>query len=294
LAPAEKVPIRLGYAEMLRRPSFAQLAPRCEFPLIEGQGVRVGDPNLQATTADQIDLAGEYYFRKGSVFSVGYFYKDLEDTIGTETLFDNFCNPIAVGDLSGPACADGAPGVRVDTINWVNLPGGTIKGFEVALQHNFNWLPRPWNAFGVIANYAYQDGERDASVRVPLFLRDDGVEDAEFPLNFRGLSEESYNFTLYFEKPRNRLSGRLRYTYRDGFLIEESSDVSNTLPLYRDDRGQLNASLSYRLTDDFSLTFSGVNLTKEQSTERAVFLTGPLVRQRDADRRYAIGISGPL
>ncbi|MDB4450712.1 hypothetical protein N9121_00005, partial [Pseudomonadales bacterium] len=64
------------------------------------------------------------------------------------------------------------------------------------------------------------------------------------------------------------------------------------LPLYRDDRFQLNASMSYRLTDVFTLRFSGVNLTKEQSTERSSFTTGPIVRQRDADRRMSLGISG--
>lgn len=295
LQPQEKVQLRLGYAKILRRPSFAQVAPTFEFPLNEGQAVREGDPNLQPTTAEQIDFAVEYYFRKGSVFSVGYFYKDIEDTIGTESETDAICNPIAISD-SALNCGDdgsgGFAGVLVDTIKWVNLPGGKIEGFEVALQHNFNWLPRPYNGFGIIANYAYQDGERDTPVPTSAFLTNAGVAVDGLTLNFRGLSEESYNFTLYFERPRYRLSGRIRYTYRDGFLLEESSDVSNTLPLYRDDRGQLNASMSYRLDDTFTLTLSGVNITKEQGTERAAFLTGPLVRQRDADRRIALGIRG--
>ena len=294
--PVEDVQLRFGYARILRRPSFAQLAPTFEFPLNEGQAVIVGDPNLQPTTADQVDLGIEWYFRKGSVFSVGYFYKNLNRVIGTEfksrTAPDAPCNPIAVGDLTNPPCPNGLPGVRVDEISWVNLPGGQIQGVEIAFQHNFNYLPQPLKGFGVIANYAYQHGERDDTIRTPQPLRET-LGDDFFPLNFRRLSEHSYNVTAYFEKPKYGFSGRVRYTWRSGFLISESVDVSNGLPLYREARGQLNASLSLRLpkpVDQFTLILWGVNLTKEQGVERAAFPGGPVVRVKDADRRLAIGV----
>ena len=51
---------------------------------------------------------------------------------------------------------NGEQGVLVDAIKTANLPGGKIRGGEVALQHNFNNLPQPFNGFGMIANYAYQ------------------------------------------------------------------------------------------------------------------------------------------
>ncbi|MGB2271605.1 MAG: TonB-dependent receptor [Pseudomonadales bacterium] len=292
LSPIEKFQVRLGYAKILRRPNFSQLSPTVAYPLNEAQAVRVGDPSLRPTMADQYDLTLEYYFRKGSVLSLGYYYKDLESVIGSELRYLAICNPRAVGDLSNAPCitADGLPGVRVNRISPVNLSGGEIQGFEIGLQHNFKDLPRPFDALGMIANYAFQDGKRDDTFGVPGFLQDDGVTDADFPLNFRGLSESSYNFTLYFERPRYRWSGRLRYTYRDGFLKSESEDVSNSQPLYQDSRGQLNASVSYRIDDIFTFTFSGVNLTKQQATQRAAFPEGPIVRQRDADRRLAFGL----
>jgi hypothetical protein len=109
-------------------------------------------------------------------------------------------------------------------------------------------------------------------------------------LNFVRLSENSYNFTIFFERPRYRWSGRLRYTYRDSYLIAESSDLGFGQPSYADDRGQLNASLSYRIDDVFSLTFSGVNLTKELGKNMVSFPDGPVALQKDADRRFALGI----
>ncbi|MAI77652.1 MAG: hypothetical protein CL917_01780 [Deltaproteobacteria bacterium] len=293
ISPLEQVQLRLGYAQILRRPSFAQLAPTFEYPLNENQAVQVGDPYLQPTTAHQFDAGIEWYFLKGSVFSVGYFYKDLESVIGTDLTYQAICNPIAVGDLTNNPCPNGNPGVLVDKITWSNLPGGSIQGVELALQHKFNYLPDPLRGFGIIANYAYQDGERDDSFSVPGFLKSTGVEDAEFPLNFRRLSEHSYNITLYYEKPKYGFSGRVRYTWRSGFLITESSDISNGQPLYRSARGQLNANLSLRLPrplNNFTLILWGINLTKEQSVETGAFPTGPIVRMSDADRRFAIGL----
>ena len=37
ISPLEQVQLRLGYAQILRRPSFAQLAPTFEYPLNENQ-----------------------------------------------------------------------------------------------------------------------------------------------------------------------------------------------------------------------------------------------------------------
>lgn len=294
LTPIDKVQIRFGYASIIRRPSFNDLSPTVQYPLNIGQAVNVGDPTLQPTKADQYDLALEYYFRKGSVLSLGYFYKDLEGVIGKETVPGGICNPRAVdanaGDpeLARPTCVvDGLDGVIVTRISPVNLPGGTIEGLELSYQHVFRNLPEPFNGLGVIANYSYQDGSRDLTFSTPGFLA--GEDEAqEFPLNFVGLSEKSYNFTLFYEK--RKYSARIRYTYRDSFLVSESVDVSNGQPLYTHDRGQLNASMSYNLNDTFAITLNGVNLLKERKVQPGVFANGPIARMSDSDRRISVGI----
>lgn len=291
--PIEDLQIRFGYAKILRRPSFSQLAPTFDFPLNAGQSIVLGDPSLRPTTAHQVDVGVEWYFLRGSVLSIGYFYKDLKRVIGQEG-DGSRCNPIAVGAPTPAACPGG--GSQVSQVRWLNQPGGKIQGVEIALQHKLNYLPKPFNGFGVLANYAYQDGDRDASFDVPGFLEAEGAV-ASIPLNFRRLSEHSYNVTVYYERPKSWFSGRLRYTWRSSFLISESVDVANLQPLYRDDRGQLNGSMSIRLTRlaapvAVRLTFSGVNLLKARSVERAAFESGPVVRVKDSDRRFSIGIRG--
>ena len=286
ISPKDRIQIRFGFAEILRRPNFSQLSPTIRYPLNQYTAVRVGNPDLKPTKADQYDLSLEYYFRKGSVLSLGYFYKDIDNVIGQES--SRICNPRI--ELS--SVCDGSPGINVPMIKSVNLEGGTIEGFEVAYQHNFNQLPKPYDGLGIVANYAYQDGDRDYTFATPGFLDINEVGVARFPLNFTELSENSYNLTIYFDKPRYPLSGRLRYTYRDPFLITESSDVSNNKPLYSDSRKQLNASVSYKINNSFSFTFSAVNLTKERVIQRGIFSDGPVVRMGAPDRRFSIGIRG--
>lgn len=295
--PAEDFQIRLGFAQILRRPDFSQLSPTVRLPLNENP-VTVGNPELKPTTADQYDLTAEYYFRKGSVFSLGYYYKDLDGVVANQTSFArDYCNSQAgntnAGDeeLSqdfGCTTAWGAPGILVGRITPVNLPGGNIEGLEFSFQHSFRGLPSPYNGLGVVASYAYQKGSRDYLFKTPNFLREDG-EFQEFPVNFRKLSENSYNFTVFYEK--YGFNARLRYTFRDHFLVNEAIDVANGQPLYQDDRGQLNASMSYRINKMFTVRFNGVNLTKSRKVQPAVFASGPIGRMFDTDRRLALGIT---
>ena len=133
--------------------------------------------------------------------------------------------PTQVPDLALPTCTvGGEDGVLVNRISPVNLPGGEIEGVELAFQHYFRSLPKPFNGLGIIANYAYQNGTRDQVFNTPAALDEQG-EQRSLPLNFVRLSENSYNFTAFYEKPK--WSARLRYTYRDAFLVSESTDISN-------------------------------------------------------------------
>ena len=195
----------------------------------------------------------------------------------------------------GLKCAFLEPGVMVNKIVPQSLTGGTIKGVELSFLHYFRNLPKRFRGLGVVANYAYQSGERDCgpddetcSFSTPKAIQVMGEEEQEFPLGFVRLSENSYNFTLFYE--RYRLNWRLRYTHRDHFLVSPAIDIANGQPLYTADRGQLNGSLSYKINKIFTVTFAGVNLLKSRKTNPGVFHDGPIARMSDSDRRISLGI----
>lgn len=300
LAPTEKLQLRFGYAQIIRRPNFADLSPTLIFPLSLGTAVREGNPKLKPTEAEQFDLGVEYYFRKGSVASIGFYKKNLKSVINGKNYWQGICNPRIefrpdYDPHKGLKCAFGQPGVKVNRIEPQSLTGGTIKGVELSFLHYFRNLPNRFRGLGVVANYAYQSGERDCgpddetcSFSTPNFLQVMGEEEQQFPLGFVRLSENSYNFTLFYE--RYRLNWRLRYTYRDNFLLSPSIDIANGQPLYTADRGQLNGSLSYKINKIFTVTFAGVNLLKSRKTNPGVFHDGPIARMSDSDRRISLGI----
>jgi outer membrane receptor protein involved in Fe transport len=89
---------------------------------------------------------------------------------------------------------------------------------------------------------------------------------------------------------RYRLNWRVRYTYRDNFLLSSASDITNTLPIYTEDRGQLNASMSYKINKTVTATLSGVNLLKSRKTNPGVFPDGPIAQMSDSDRRISLGL----
>jgi hypothetical protein len=105
--------------------------------------------------------------------------------------------------------------------------------------------------FGVLGNYTQVESDID-------YVNSAGDVILSGPLV--GLSEESYNATLYYED--DRFSARASAAYR--------SDYPTTLPGRNGNATEgtastlnIDSSARYNLTDNFALTFEGVNLTDE-------------------------------
>ena len=73
-------------------------------------------------------------------------------------------------ELAAMTCTiDGLDGVMVNRISPVNLPGGSIEGLELSFLHYFAIYPNPFRGLGIIANYAYQKGDRDQTLQLLRF-----------------------------------------------------------------------------------------------------------------------------
>lgn len=120
--------------------------------------------------------------------------------------------------------------------------------------------------------------------------------DVSAPRGLLDFSEDAYNFTLYYEK--YGLSARMRYTWREAFRTQDFGGGANTsgsstfsFPVVTDDRAQLNASISYDVTDNFTLGIEAVNLTEENIERRCVNGNGPLCFVGYPDHRITFGPS---
>jgi TonB-dependent receptor len=127
--------VRLVYGRGLSRPDFSDLV---SFATISPGGVRttssIGNPNLKAEHADNLDLLYERSLSPVGLLQAGVYYKHLSD-------------PIVPLQTTLP---DG-------TIQTQPQNAGTayVYGFEIAFQQHFTYLPGLLNGTGLSANYGY-------------------------------------------------------------------------------------------------------------------------------------------
>ena len=175
----------------------------------------------------------------------------------------------------------------------------TQTGFEFAFQYDLSHYEDRlgWaSGFGVIANYTTQRFSGGEILDVTSGRGRNVLGLAALPRGLLDFSEEAFNFTLYYEK--YGLSARARYTWRDDFRTQdfggganESGSSTFSFPVVTEDRGQLNLSVNYDVTDQLNVGVEVVNATEEGITQRCVSSSGPVCFEGLPDRRITFGAS---
>ncbi|MBT1450777.1 TonB-dependent receptor [Glaciecola sp. XM2] len=323
--PHEDVVLRLGWGQDIRRPDFNDLNTSVSLITNVNASVNIGNPGLEPQEITTLDLTAEWYFADAAVVSIGYFDKEITnlfvDQLSSAPVDGNgfrstnpacagggFFNPIAEGDdFLAPL---GTTGICVDLQSRVNDSAKTSQtGWEMAVQYDLSSFEDElgWaSGFGVIANYTIQEYSGGSIVNesatrgTDIFNAINGIYDsADFQTvtAVQGLldfSENAYNVTAYYEK--YGISARLRYTWREAFRTDDTAagaSRNSTLgfPVYTADRGQLNASISYDVNEQFNIGVEAVNLTKEGITQSCVNDGALLCFEGLADRRITFGAS---
>ncbi len=323
----DDIVLRASYNEDIRRPSFTDSSATRTFPDRNGfNGDSVGgNPFLVPEEVQSIDASVDWYFAPEAVFSIGVFRKerdglfgDTEDQAAEINGLRDVTAPCENGGIFSPGTSPGifgdeavtGLGVCVDNISTFNSENSTTQeGIELGVQYNFaEWEDRIGFAsgFGFIANYTYQtednntgfvddDADNAFGSRADAIFANQGFgnpsREAATLLN---LSNHAYNLTGYYEK--YGLSARVRYTWRDAFATDDLPGTSGVFTPFgfrgiQESRGQLNASVSYDVTDNFALQVDGVNLTESSSDVYCVSDGGLLCYQGITDRRIIFGAS---
>lgn len=259
-----------------------------------------GSPTLNPFKSRNLDLSYEWYFDPNSLFSVAIFDKNLQNFEETNSFFafwrdvrDEFFdangNALTDDQINFVATADGAllpfsggdnqPGCMPNREQDLSTPfgaeacdlvlitqnrngtGGYVRGVELGLQHNFEYLPSILGGMGVVANYTYSDSKADEE--------SDDTGTVLFPATpLPETSEHTLNLTGFYEDERVLL--RLAYNTRSDFLIDRST--RNGHALWTEGFDTLDASGSLKINDMFSINFQAQNLT--DSVTRQYVTTG--------------------
>ena len=250
-----KLSARFGYAQLMARPRLDFLLPTVtcttdNSPDANGEfdepSCTAGNPELKPYRANQYDLSFEYYPNQDTQVSVGLFYKDIESFyVSSRTL-------IGKRDVYGD-------GQEYNYNTYINGDGAKIKGVEITAKTAFTFLPGWLSGFGVDANYTYQK-----ATDIGLYSILDGS-----PLPFPGLSPDSANLTLWYDK--GPFNARVAYNYRSKYLISAADNSGQ--PVYRDATGYLDGKITWKpnLFNIQGLSFfvEGKNLTKEEERSTA-------------------------
>jgi len=227
---------RMTAGEVMARPNPSQLAFRRTLDAAVNNTGSQGNPDLLPFQATQYDAGVEYYLSDVSYFSAAYFRTEISRFIINQTFQE---------------VVDGRTFTISNPVN--GLDEVTIDGFEIGGQLAFDFLPGAWKNFGVVANATISNDEGFKGV--------DLVTGA--PLPFPGVSELSYNASLYYET--EKFSVRTAYNWRESWLI--TANGRGGLPEFNDDYGTLDASLSWNVNSNFTAFFDAVNLLDEQRIE---------------------------
>ncbi len=251
---------------------------------------QTGNARLRAVQADQIDLSLEKYWGSVGSFSVAGFYKKFTDYIQNGT----FIVPITNAGVTRDVLVTGP----------VNGEGASIYGFELAFQRYFDFLPAPFDGFGVQANYTYikNNGVKNANLVVDTTGGDAVARSAmsgQIQVDrLENMSDHAFNAILMYEK--GSFGARVAYNWRSEY-VNSINDCCLGFPVWNYPEGFLDASVRWAVTPNLEFSLQGSNLlntrirmkaqvsgpTDLEPNREVKFLPGG---QFEQDRRFQFGV----
>jgi len=199
---------RFAASKTVTRPNLTDLAPQLTFTSTRPGNLAAsgGNPDLKPYKSTNFDVSYEWYYQKSGFFTVGAFYKKLDDFIVVTGSDEDFtiANSANLGAFPGDVATFNVSRPR-------NIGSATVRGLEVGFQHTFDYLPAPFDGLGVTLNATFVKSSADNS---------------NFALEGLG---DSQNAVLFYAK--GPIEMRVAYNHRDGFLSTQSN-ATGGLPIY--------------------------------------------------------------
>lgn len=219
---------RIAMTRTFARPDFGSLSPGATYLEADNQ-LFSGNPELDPTYSNNLDLMVEHYFDRLGLVSAGFFYKDIEDPIFQSS---------SIGEYNGRE--------GVNLIRPENGDNASLTGFEFAFNRDFAFISESFANFGVMANATFMDSE----MRIP-----ERSDDVAIPRQ----ADSLYNFTLYYDN--TFFAARLAVNHKGAYIEEHGSDKDSDS--YYGDYTSVDFTTSYQINDDAMVYLELNNLTNE-------------------------------
>ena len=215
--------LRFSYGRSVNRPGFFEIVP---YTVLNEDYDEKGNPELQHTVADNLDLRYEFFPKSSEQFMVGLFWKNLQ-------------NPIEYGLIN-----EG----QATYISPMNFGNAMNAGVEVDIMKYFKW-------FGIKANYTWTK----SSITTNKRLRE-GTEVVTVTQTrpLYGQAAHVANLSLLFNFPKCGIEAQVSGSYTGKRLSEISNWLDNDI--WEAGYMQLDASIEKTFKAGFSIFAKASNL----------------------------------
>ena len=250
--------LRLVYGRGLSRPNFSDLV---SFATIAPGGVRttksIGNPNLKAEHADNMDLLYERSLKPVGLLQAGVFYKRLSDPI------------VPLNTTLSDGTIQSQP---------QNAGSAYVYGFEIAFQQHFTYLPGLLSGTGLSANYGYSASQLTWPKQVMLQDGSLNIDRTDHPDLLRQ-APHTWNISPTYDKKSLSLrlglaynaSNIFAYNYTDSNAAGPFDPTAGTGGGFKGPNGdvylyshlQIDLQGTYRLPKGFTAVAYALNLNNE-------------------------------
>ena len=265
----DKLQARFAFSKSFARPNFDQMGtnvnlnPVTEVNPITGRpSGSSGNPYLNPIKSTNYDATLEWYFAKAGSLTIGGFYKQVDGFLASGSMVRTF------------------NGVDYDIGTTLNSGKGKIKGFEVAYQQFFDFLPGVLKGLGLQANYTFVD----SNVTNPFAVAGSTIP-TRVPLE--KLSKHSYNLVGLYEK--GPLSARLAWSWRGKYLDTTYGSGANGIPQFQKPYASLDGSISVNLNKHLAVSVDAVNMLNRMNVTYIGTPSQPLQYTLN-DRRFGLSL----
>ncbi len=244
---------RASWGKTISRASLSIIAAQTVIPNMFDSLATAGNPSLRPQQSKNLDTSLEWYFQPGALLSAAVFKKDLTDATVSSTTNTTF------GALGLPDTALGDifkvngrvdPNLPMALRSFSNAGEQTLKGFELAYQQAFTFLPAPFKGLGAIASYTHINPFNSAK-----WITNGGKE-----IEVNSVPKYAYSTTAYYEN--GPLAVRVSYNYKGRSLNGDNPrNLGDDLIRWRAARGYMDGNISYKLSESLELRIDALNLS---------------------------------
>ncbi|MCB0760562.1 MAG: TonB-dependent receptor [Flavobacteriales bacterium] len=226
--------LRVGYSRTVARPSFREKSPYSAYDFATQEQV-TGNPDLQMTTIDNVDLRLEFFPYIGEVISLSAFYK-------------GFTNPIEQQIISTAANTE---------ITWQNVSKAQALGLEFEIKKSLGMLGQWAQPLQIGGNVTLIKSQTIVSDQELALIRSTDTDHPDTRPMY-GQSPYIINAMLSYEPEKLGLMTALSYNIQGPQLVLVTK--GGTPDVYQTPRGSLDFTLSKSFGKHFNVGVKANNL----------------------------------